>query len=171
MYTLAPDEKKSLVMIYTHNSFVRGELITKENVRVGIWLRTQGVPQYIHLSNAQVLLFGGSPVRPVSYAELYFPTDQIIGFHLVPPAVEPIDYDPNEANRTMINIDLLIGTFIVKGKMRISTQADLTTALEVARASWLSVYDADISNPHLPQMPVMHIPMLLVSPLNVSFGR
>ncbi len=171
MYTLAPGEKKSLVMIYTHNSFVRGELVTKENVRVSIWLRTQGVPQYVHLCNAQALLLGGSPVKPASYAELYFPTEQIIGFHLVPPAIEPMDYDPNEANRTMINIDLMIGTFIAKGKIRISTQADLTTAIEVARAAWLSVYDADISNPYLPQMPVMHVPMLLVSPLHVSFGR
>lgn len=171
MYTLAADEKKSLVMAYTHNSLVRGELVTKENVRVGIWLRTQGVPQYIHLCNAQVLLFGGSPVKSMSYAELYFPTDQIIGFHLVPPAVEPMDYDPNEANRTMVSIELMLGTFIVKGKLRISTQADLATSLEVARAAWSSVYDADVSNPYLPQMPVMHIPMLLVSPLHVSFGR
>ncbi len=171
MYTLAPDEKKSLVMIYTHNSFIRGELVTKENVRVGIWLRTQGVPQYIHLCNAQILFLGGSPIKPASYAELYFPTDQIIGFHLVPPSAEPLDYDPAEANRTMINIDVLVGTFIVKGRMRISTQADLSIALEVAHAAWLSVYDADISNPFLPQMPVIHIPMLLVNPVHVSFGR
>jgi len=171
MYTLAPDEKKSLVMIYTHNLFVRGELITRENVRVGIWLRTQGVPQYLHLCNAQVLAFGGSPVKPVSYAELFFPTEQIIGFHVAPPAFEPLDYEPDEANRTMVEINLMIGTFLARGRIRISTQADLSTAIEIARTAWMSVYDADISNPFLPQMPVMHIPMLLVSPQHVSFGR
>lgn len=81
-----------------------------------------------------------------------------------------MDYDPNEANRTLINIDLMIGSFIVKGKLHISTQADLATTIEVAHFAWLFMYDADVSNPYLPQVPVMHVPMLLVSPLHVSFG-
>jgi hypothetical protein len=171
MYTLAADEKKSLVMIYTHNSLIRGELITKENVRVSLWLRTQGAPQYIHLLNARVLLFGGTPPKPLSYAEMYFPTAQIIAFHLARPASEALNYDAKEANRMMVDVDAIIGAFVAKGKIRISSQADLMTAIEVARAAWGSVYDAEISNPFLPQMPSIHVPMLLVSPTNVSYSR
>jgi hypothetical protein len=59
---------------------------------------------------------------------------------------------------------------VVKGKIRISTQTELATSLEVARLSWLSVYDAEIANPYLPQMPVMHVPMMLVNPEHVAFG-
>jgi len=171
MYTLAPDEKKSLVMIYSHNSLLRGELVTKENVRVSIWLRMQSVPQYVHLLDANLLLFGGSPVKSLAYPEMYFPSGLIAGFHLAPPAFDPLDYDPNEANRMMTPIDLVLGSFIIKGQIRISSQADLGTSLEVARAAWMSVYEADISNPYLPQMPALHVPMLLVSAAQVSFGR
>ncbi len=57
MKPLAPDEKTALVMIYTHNMLVRGEVVTKESSRVSIWLRTQGVPNYIHLIKPQVILY------------------------------------------------------------------------------------------------------------------
>jgi hypothetical protein len=170
MYTLAPDEKKSLVMIYTHNSLLRGELVTKENVRVSIWLRMQSVPQYVHLLDANLLTFGGGTVRSLAYPELYYPSAQIVGFHLAPPAFDPLDYDPNEANRTMASVDVLLGSFVIKGHIRISTQADMGTSLEVARTAWMSVYDAEISNPSLPQMPALRVPMLLISPAHVSFG-
>jgi len=68
-------------------------------------------------------------------------------------------------------MDLMIGTFIVKGKMRISTRADPSAAIEVARTARLFVYNAHVSNPYLPQMPVMHVPMLFISRLHGRFGR
>src|SRR5512139_149298 len=65
MYILRPDEKTTPVMLYTKESVVRGELVTKEIVyRINIWLRTDGVPKYMHLLNAQVdLLEGGGAGR------------------------------------------------------------------------------------------------------------
>ena len=170
MYKLGPDEKTSTVMFYSQNAFVRGDVVTKGNVRVSIWLRTQGVPNYVHTLNAQVLLFGGTPPKTLSYGELYYPTAQIIAFHLAPPAADPVDYDPKEANRTMVDVSFLISTFTVKGKLRISTQTDIATSIEVGRSAWLSIYDADLTNPFLGQMPPIHVPMLLVRPEQVSFG-
>jgi hypothetical protein len=35
---------------------------------------------------------------------------------------------------------------------------------------WMSIYEAEISNPYLPQMPVISVPMLLVRPEQVSFA-
>jgi hypothetical protein len=58
----------------------------------------------------------------------------------------------------------------VKGKIRISTQTELGTSLEVARVSWLSIYEAEIVNPYLSQMSSLHVPMLLVNPEHVAFG-
>jgi hypothetical protein len=170
MYTLAPDEKMTTVMIYSRNKLVHGELVSKENVRVSIWLRTQGVPNYIHVFKPQVLFFGGSPPKSLTYNEYFFPTERIIGFHIAPPAADPPDYDPQEANRTMIDVSLILGAFMLKGRLRISTHTDLATSIEMARTAWLSVYDAEISNPFLPQMPAIHVPMLLVSPAQVSFA-
>jgi hypothetical protein len=170
MYILRPDEKTTPVMIYTPNTVVRGELVTKQSVlRINIWLRTEGAPRYMHVLKPQILVFGGSPVKALSYSEIFFPTSEIIAFHTLPPINEPLDYDPNEANRTMVPLDLLVGTFIMKGKIRISTQTEVSTSLEMARVSWLSVYEITINNPYLPQMAALQVPMILVSPNHVSF--
>lgn len=171
MYTISADEKTTPVMLYTQNTLVRGEVVTKQNVhRVNIWLRTDGAPKYMHILKPQVLVFGGTPVRPLSYAEIYFPTSQLIGFHILPPADEPLDYEPNEANRMMQPADVLVGAFVMKGKIRISTQTDIGSSLEVARVSWMSLYDAEITNPYLPQMPALHVPMVLLNPTHVAFA-
>jgi hypothetical protein len=44
------------------------------------------------------------------------------------------------------------------------------TTLESARVSWMSIYDASITNPYLPQMPALQAPMVLVNPNHVAFG-
>ena len=171
MYILRPDERTTPVMLYTEESVVRGEVVTKESVhRINIWLRTDGAPKYMHLLKPQVLVFGGSPVKPLTFSEIYFPTSQLIAFHILPPANEPLDYDEGEANRMMQPVDVLVGSFVMKGKIRISTQTEVGISLEVARVSWMSLYDAVITNPYLPQMPPMHIPMLLVNPMHVAYG-
>jgi len=94
----------------------------------------------------------------------------LIAFHTMPPTDEQLDYDPNEANRVMQDIQVLVGTFVVRGKMRISAQTEVSTSLEVARVNWMSIYDAEIANPYLPKMPLVKIPMMLVNPEKVAFG-
>ncbi len=171
MYILRPDERTTPVMLYTQESFVRGEVVTKESVhRINIWLRTDGAPKYMHLLKPQVIVFGGSPVKALSYSEIYFPTTQLIAFHMLPPASEPLDYEPDEANRMMEAVDVVAGTFVMKGKIRISTQTEIGVSLEVARVSWMSLYDVTVTNPYLPQMPPLQVPMVLVNPSHVAFG-
>jgi hypothetical protein len=171
MYILRPDEKTSPVMLYTQNNVVRGEAVVKQNIpRLNIWLRTDGAPRYIHILKPQVLVFGGSPVKALSYAELYFPTSQVIAFHTLPPTDEPVDYDASETDRRMEVVDLIIGTFVMKGKIRISTHTEVDTSLESAVVTWMSVYDVSITNPYLPQMPALEVPMVLVNPSHVTFG-
>ena len=170
MYKLGPEEKTSTVMLYSQNAFVRGDVVAKQNVRVSIWLRTQGVPNYIHLLNSQVLLFGGTPPKSISYGEFYYPVSQIVGFHLAPPLAEPVDYDSSEPNLTMVDVNLMLATFTIKGKLRISTRTDFATSIEVGRSAWISIYEADITNPFLVQMPPIHVPMMLVRPEQASFA-
>jgi len=169
MENLAPDEKSTLVMIYTLNMLIRGEVITKENTRVDIWPRTQGIPNFTRILKASVVLFGGSAPKSLAYAEILAPTAAMIGFHLAPPAAAPLDYDEKEKNRSMAPVSILLGTFIVKGHMRIATSTSISSYLDVVYNSWLSIYQAEISNPYLPQMPPMPVPMLLVSPNRVAF--
>jgi hypothetical protein len=171
MYILRPDEKTAPAMLYSKHGVVRGEVVVKQNVpRLNIWLRTDGAPRYIHILKPQVLLFGGSPVKALVYSEIYFPTSEVIAFHTLPPIEEPFDYDPEEANRKMESVDLLVGTFVMKGNIRISAQTEVDTSLEMARVSWMSVYDVWITNPYLPQMPALQAAMVLVNPIHIAFG-
>jgi hypothetical protein len=170
MYTLASDEKASGVMIYTQNTFIRGEAVTKQSNRVSVWLRTEGAPEYIHLLKPQVINLSGSALSILSYTEMYVPTAQIIGFHLTPPAHESMDYDESEKNRKMQLITLLVGTFVFSGAIRISTQVDLGTSITSGRTVWMSIYDVKITNPHLPQMGEVQVPMLVVRPGQVGFA-
>jgi hypothetical protein len=158
-------------MLYAQHNVVRGEAVVKQNVpRVNIWLRTDGAPRYIHILKPQILVFGGGPAKTLSYSELYFPTSQVIAFHTLPPVEEPLDYDPAEADRRMEAVDLLVGTFVMSGKIRISTHTEVDTTLESARVSWMSVYEVSITNPFLPQMSALQIPMVLINPAHVAFG-
>lgn len=169
MRQLAEDEKIVTVMVYTSSALARGEMIAKGNARVSIWLRTQGVPNYIHLFKPQVISFAGGAPKTFSFGEIFIPTAQVTAFHLAPPAQEPLDYDSSELNRTMQTMDVMVGSFILKGKIRISTQTDVGTSLDVMRTLWLSIYEAEIANPYLPQFNV-HVPMLLVNSNQVALG-
>jgi hypothetical protein len=169
MRQLTEEEKVVTVMVYTNSTLVRGEMIAKENARVSIWLRTQGVPNYIHLFKPQVISFSGGTPKTFSFSEIFIPTVQVTAFHLAPPAQEPLDYDATEQNRTMQTLDVMIGSFVLKGKIRISMQTDVSTSLDVMRTLWMSIYEAEIANPYLPQFNV-HVPMLLVNSNQVTLG-
>src|SRR6266508_5994196 len=149
MYTLAPDEKATTVIVYSPNKLIHGDLVKKQNARVSLLPRT-GMPGYVHFLKTEVLFLGGSPPKSLNYDEYFFPTERIIGFHLSLPASEPLDYDTDEANRAMLDVDLILGAFMLKGKIRISTHANFVANLEAAHITWLLVYDAEIVNPFVP---------------------
>lgn len=169
MVTLASDEKATTVMLYSRNKLIHGDFVTKKDVRVSIWPRTD-MPGYMHLWNTEVLFLAGSPPKSLDYREFFFPTERMIAFHIAPPSSEPLDYDPSVENRTMVPVDMILGAFMLKGLMRMSTRTDFASMLEISHSTWISIYDADITNPFMPIMPTIHVPMLLVSPAQVSFG-
>ena len=170
MYKVAADEKKVMVMAYTPSLLVRGEVVVKESIRVSVLLRTEGAPDYLHFANAQVLNFLGGQVRHTAYEEMYLPAAELICFHMAPPEADPLDYDSSEANRVMEPVTLTVGSFIVKGNARVSTQISFGMGLTGTRVQWMSIYDADISNPLLPQMGHLLVPLLILRPSRVLFA-
>lgn len=172
MDQLKPDEKNTPVMVYTRDQLIRGGVVTKQSIRVSIWLRTEGAPEYLHLLKPQVITFNTSPVRALNLSEIYVPTSQVLCFHLTPPEQDPMDYDETEKNRAMQPVLVLVGTFLLNGCLRVSTQVDMGTSITSnVRISWLSMYQTKVSNPNLPQIGEMPVPMLLVRPTQVSFGQ
>lgn len=166
----APDDKTTPVMIYTARDLVRAELVTKANVRINTWLRTDSAPEYLHLRRVQVISFAGTGVKTLSHAEMFFPTAQAIAYHLVPPVEEPLDYDDSELNRTMQPIEVLVGTFQWRGLLRISTQTDIGTSIATLRSPWMSIYQIEVTNPFLPQMPALQVSMGVVRPSFTPFA-
>ncbi len=168
MYTPAPDEKLTPVMVYTRESVFRGEVITKENVRVSTWLRTQGAPRYLHLLRVNTVQFSGA-VKSTNSPEVFLPLTMVIALHLVPPGNDGVDYDPDEANRAMLPILAGVGTFQFKGVIRVSAQSGIGPSLELSKVPWMSLYDLEISNNVLPQMPILRVPLAIVNPEQVTF--
>jgi hypothetical protein len=161
-YTLEVNEKATPVMVYTLTTLVRGETITKDHMRVSTFLRTQAAPEFLRMYNAQVLVFGGQTgIQQSSYTEYYVPTQQILAYHMVPPAKDPVDYDPSEPNRKLEPAVLLVGTFRFNGFVRMATQSNLSKYLELARESFFSMYDVEITNPGLPSASALKVPLAL----------
>ena len=169
MFTPTSEEKITPIMVYTKDSVFRGEVITKENVRVSTWLRTQGAPRYIRLLRANIVQFS-SAVKSFNTPEVFIPLQIVIALHMIPPANDGTDYDPQEANRAMLPIIAGVGTFQFKGLIRVSAQTGIGPTLELSKISWLSLYDLEISNSFLPQMPVMQLPLAIVNPEHVYFS-
>ena len=170
MYTPADDEKLSMVMAYTQNGMVRGQTVTKQGIRVSTWLRTDGAPEYIRLIQPQLLILAGGQVKTSSCGELLVPTSQVLGFHLAPPAADPLDYDESEKNRVWVDVTIMVTSFLIKGKVRISAQTGFVNSIATSHISWMSIYETDVSNPILPQMGHLQVPMLVVRPNQVSFA-
>ncbi len=169
-HALAPDEKATPVMVYEMNSMCWGEVVTKELVRVNTYLRTLA-PDYVSLRDAKIMPIGGSGTKqPIACPELHIRTPKVIAFHLLPPADEPPDYDPTEANRMMEPVTALVGPFRFDGHLRISTIMDLYKALEISKEVFVSLYDVAASCPTMPALGVIRAPLVLVRRDVGSFG-
>jgi hypothetical protein len=171
-YTLAQNEKSVVMMFYTNYALYRGEAIMKQNMRANTWMRVQGTPEYIHLQKAQSInISTAGMAKPLSYPELLLPASSLIAYHIAPPSQpEAMDYDETEANRVFEAVSALVGTFIFNGHLRIAATVDTNQALLSNRAPWLSFYQVEISNPFIPQLGVLKIPLVQIRPTAVSFG-
>lgn len=167
--TLGPEDKATPLMLYASYGMVRAEVVTKQSVRVSIWLRSDNAPRYLHLINVHVVLVDGSAIKTFSYSDVFLPAETVIAYHLLPPASEPMDYDDTEANRRMQPATGLLNGFQFRGNLRISTHSDIGTTIEMAHTSWLSFYDVEVSNTYLPQL-ALRAPMMLINPARVGFA-
>lgn len=163
LYTLQSDEKKTMVMVYTTSYLYWGEVITKERIRVSTWFRTNAAPDNLCIYNGMAVL-PGSPgaIKPISYPEVHIPVDRVIAFHIIPPASDPPDYDPAEANRKMESVVALVGQFRMDGKLRMATQMSLEKYFEVARETYTGIYDVNVTHPFMPQFSLPRVSFVLL---------
>lgn len=160
---VAADEKVTPVAVYTMTGLAIGKLITKEQVRVSTWLRTDMAPTYLSLYQARFLSLAGSEAgTSLAFAELHVPTAQTLAFHLLPPASDPLDYDPNEPHRKMEPTSAILGFFRCDGFVRMSTHSVLGQYLEVTKESFVPIYDVEISNLAIPSLKPIRVSYALI---------
>jgi hypothetical protein len=153
---LSPDAgmKSVPVMVHTQTYLAWGDIQISENLSVNLVLQGTTIPDFIALSNAQVLAVGkGLGGEPTAYDELNIPTFSILAFHPTPPHTEPPDYDTNEPNRKMEPVVAHVGNFIFKGRARMSTQTNLKSFLEVTRALKSNTVSGATSRPSRSMLP------------------
>ncbi len=162
LYTLTEDDKAASIMLYTANALIWGEVVVKQAIRVSTWLRTNVAPDKIVLYGAKLLLTTTAAAQPSGYREMIVPASAIGAYHLIPPASDPVDYDPTEPNRIMVPVSVLIGSSRINGKMRMTQQSNVQKYLDVTHESFTSIYDAEITNVLLPSLGKLKVPYVQV---------
>ena len=162
-YSVGSDEKVGQIMAYTTTSLVWGDVVVKEMIRVSTWLRTNAAPDRITIYNAKVLVSTApGSIKPVSFSEINLAVPNILAIHLTPPGKDPLDYDQTEPNRKMDPVSVIVGTFLFKGKIRISTSLDLKRHLEVTREVYSALYDVEVTHLLIPNFGPIVTPYALV---------
>ena len=172
-YTLSPDEKSATIIVYLKDAIIIGDAILKESIKfVSTWLRTNAAPETIYLRKAKMIYIAAdSKPKAMTFDEIFIGTSDILAYHLLPPATEPLDYDPDEPNRRMVPISVMFGKFRVDGKTRISQQVEVKKALEISREEFKSIYDANVYCPIMPGLGVVNVPMLLIRQAKAIFAE
>jgi hypothetical protein len=135
------------MMVYTTQGLIWGNLSHSSMVQPSRILLGVTIPEYLPLDQAQVLFMEPNYVaKPVKHQQILVPTPTILGYHLMPPHKDVLDYDPTEPNRIMAPMSLYMGSLRIEGNIRISEVTDVKTTLEVMKATFLTMYDIKISH-------------------------
>jgi hypothetical protein len=171
-YTPDPDDKLVPTMIYTPQRLIWGQLIIKQMIRVSIMLQTEMAPKYMDIIDAQVLLFGvGQGTKTFKFPLLHVETNQILAYHILPPADESPYYEASEPNRKMEPITAMVGVYRFDCDIRMAEQSDLKTYLGVQKGSFLPVFSATMSCPLLPSVKGITSPYALLRQGSALFAK
>jgi len=156
------ESKESPIMIYNRQSLIWGKAISKPAIRVSIWLNTEMAPMYMSVSDAKVILMGSTTPKTFNYPILSVHTQQVIAYHLLPPADEAPYFDPDEPNRKMEPVTAVVGNLHFDGNIRMSAQTDVDNYLNVSKANFLELFDITASFPMVPSLGNVQAPFMLL---------
>lgn len=140
-YTLAPDEKSTQVMIGTANALIWGDLVTKEQVRMSIYLNTLA-ESFVPLYDAKILFLAPTEqTAPIGRAAVHIRQEEILLFFVMhddeplPDETETRKYEPVEA---------IIGPYQMEGSIVKAPVSSLHNALLSSRATYTLIYNATV---------------------------
>jgi hypothetical protein len=172
MIELAPDEKLTPAMAYTSHSLVWGQVVSKDAIRISSWLRTDLAPIFMKFVNAQVLPVGGSqnlPPQKVKY--LHLKSENIDAFHIMPPATDTPDFDPNEPNRKMVPVIAFVGYFQFSGFIRMAEFNNMDNYLDATKGDFATIYDVTMNCPLMPSIKGVSSKMVILRREQLIFSE
>jgi len=164
------DEKVVPVMIYTNTSVIWGDLIVKHIVRVSTWLRTNTAPDDLCVFNSKVMVVSAGSPKAMSFPEIHVLVPHILAYHILPPAIDPLDYDPTEPNRKMEPMSAVVASFRMDARMRMATSANLRRYLEFTRETFTPLYEVEITNMVQPTLGALKVPFVMVRQASTMFA-
>jgi len=146
-------ETTTAMMFYTDAGLIWGNIIHHEEILPSRILVGMTVPEFISVYHAKILFTQPNFIsNPISHSEIHIPAKKIVGYHLMPPQIDQIDYDETEPNRKMESITAYLGAFTLRGLIRISEVTTVKSNLEVLKSEFLTLYDLVISHSHKKEM-------------------
>jgi hypothetical protein len=140
-YTLGPEEKATQVMMGTSDLLLWGDLVTKQQVRMSIYLNTLA-EDFIPLHRVKMLYLSPTQqVAPVERPSLFVKQEEILLF-LAMHDTEPL---PDETDtRKYEPVEVFVGSYQIEGKLLKSPYSTLENMLIVTRATYLPIYEAQV---------------------------
>ena len=169
-YHLDPGDKATDVTAYTQTTMIRGELITREAIRVSTWLRTPGLPEYAGMYNVKLLrAVGVGEPQAIEFDEFHTPVGPIIALHMTPPNEDPIEHDPSEQNRKMVPVTAIAGPFRFDGSLRMPQHLTLTKQMSLLRDPFITLFDVRVVSLLEPEKET-RVSMVVLRPNQFSFS-
>ena len=140
-YTLSPEEKATQVMVGTPDMLLWGDLITKQAVRMSIYLNTLA-EDFVPLHRVKVLFLAPTQqVAPIEKPTLFVKQEEILLF-LAMHDTEPL---PEETEtRKYEPIEVFVGSYQIEGNLLKSPFSTLENMLMVSRATYVPIYEATV---------------------------
>lgn len=167
---IGDNDKLTATMFYTTNSMIWGQVLSKKPIRVSTWLLTDMAPNYLTIYDAQALIIGGHKPVSLKFPVLHLQIFNVNAYHLIPPASEPPDYDPDEPNRKMVPTTAIIEHFRFDGFTRMAAFSNANNYLAAAKAEFVPIYDARMTCPLVPSIKGVQTPMVLLRQHRVMFA-
>lgn len=154
---LKTGETMTAMMFYTGNSLIWGDILHHVEILPSRILVGVTIPEFLSVYNARIMFTEPNFIsKPIPHSEIHLPAQKVIGYHLLPPQMDRLDYDESEPNRRMVPITSYMGPFQIQGSIRISEVTTVKSNIEVMKAEFLTLYDLEISHAHKPEMKPIH---------------
>ena len=158
-YTLGRDEKANQVMVGTPDALIWGDLVTKKQVRMSIYLNTLA-EDFVPLRDVRILFLAPEKqTAPVERPELYVKQEEILVFFVMNDT-EPM---PEESEtRQYVPVEIFVGSYQIEGKLIKAPVSTLQNMLMVSRAVYLPVYEATVHHVAKPWLGKFSSPLIHV---------